>query len=339
MNFNRREFGILASAGLFACAEPATSDTDNLVKHNKIYEAFDDEFWALVDKNEPFEVLGEGYGWSEGPAWDKANQKLYYTDVPGNVAYQWSQEGGAKVFLNPSGSSQTEGFREAGANGLLYSGEDQLLMCNHGERAVQSLQISTGQRQNLTNGFLGKKFNSPNDLIQSSNGDIYFTDPPYGLKDLNESPLKELEHNGVYRLAKNGTTTLLVDDMTFPNGIALSPEQDTLYIAQSDPNAPHLYRLDLNKPGTPKTIMVDFTEYMGEKFPGLPDGMVIDSQGHIFATGPGGVFVISPDGTVLGRILTGKGSANCTFGEDGSTLFITNHDRLIKLKTLTTGLN
>ena len=335
MKFSRRQFCVLAGAGLFACSNLP----DELVDQDNLYQAFDAKFWSLIDKKAEFQILGAGYGWSEGPAWDKANKRLYYTDVPGNIAYEWSEQNGAKVFLNPSGSIVTEGFREAGANGLLYIGEDQLLVCNHGERAVQSMQISTGRRQNLTHGYNGKNFNSPNDLIQCSNGFIYFTDPPYGLDGLNNSPMKELEHNGVYRLEPNGQTTLLIGDMTFPNGIALSPDQKTLYVSQSDPDAPHLYQLDLTDPGKPKSLLIDFSEYMGDNFPGLPDGMVVDTHGHIFATGPGGVFVIAPDGKILGRILTQKGSANCTFGEDGSTLFITNHDRLIKLKTLTIGLS
>lgn len=334
MKINRRIFCSYIAAGAVACTK-SVSPSDG---SSNIYEAYNKEFWNLILKEENFKVLGNGYGWSEGPAWDKSAKKLYFTDVPGNIAYQWTEQTGVEVFLNPSGSSNTEGFREAGANGLLYTGNDQLLICNHGERAVQSMEISTGKRTVLTDEFQGKKFNSPNDLVQSSKGDIFFTDPPYGLENLNKSPLKEIKANGVYRLKKNGKVKRIIKDMTFPNGIALSPDQATLYIAQSDPKAPHLYKLDLTKPKQSKTLMVDFSEYMGDEFPGLPDGMAVDVNGNIFATGPGGVFVISPSGNVLGRILTGKGSANCTFGEDGSTLFITNHDRLIKLKTQTLGL-
>ncbi len=334
MKFNRREFCAISAASLVACS----GQQNQTLQAKGIYESFDNQFWSLVNKNESFEVLGTGYGWSEGPAWDKQNSKLYFTDVPGNIAYQWSERDGVSIFLDPSGSNQTEGFREAGANGLLYRGVDNLLICNHGERALELLQISTGKRTILINNYLGKKFNSPNDLIQSSKHEIFFTDPPYGLEGLDESPLKELSHNGVYLFRAKGSVELLIDDMTFPNGIALSPDEKTLYIAQSDPTAPHLYKYDLSQPEKAKTLMVDFSRFMGKGIPGLPDGMAVDIQGNIFATGPGGVFIIAPDGKVLGRILTGKGSANCTFGEDGSTLFITNHDRLVKLKTKTTGL-
>ena len=346
MNLDRRHFCILTAASLAACSGSKGNPTENPaggVNNSEeaaaeIYEVYSDRFFDYLLKSEEFEVLGTGYGWSEGPAWDKQNNRLYFTDVPGNKAYRWSAKSGVKVFLNPSGAKDTTGFREAGANGLLYTESGDILVCNHGKRAVQSLDPITKKRTTLTRKYRGKKFNSPNDLIRAADGSIYFTDPPYGLEGLDQSPLKEMDFNGVYRLAPDGKVTALIKDMTFPNGIALSPDGKTLYVAQSDPDAPHLYTLDLTKPKRPKKLFVDFKTYMGEDFPGLPDGMVVDIHGNIFATGPGGVFLITPAGEVLGRILTGKGSANCTFGEHGSTLFITNHDRLIKLKTQTTGL-
>jgi len=333
MKFKRREFIALTAAGLASCANStkATNPT------GEIYDIFDDAFLQLVDLSETFQVLGEGYGWSEGPAWDKDRQQLYFTDVPGNVAYKWTAEDGVKEFLNPSGSNATVGFREPGANGLLFTANGDLLICNHGERAVQRMDIRTGARTTLANEYLGKKFNSPNDVISGQAGTIYFTDPPYGLEGLDQSPLKEQGLNGVYRLNKDGTIDLLISDLTFPNGVALSRENKTLYVSQSDPDAPHLYALDLTNPDAKKEQFVDFSQFMNPESPGLPDGMVVDHLGNIFCTGPGGVFAITPSGRILGRIKTGKGSANCTFGEDGATLFITNHDRLIKLKTKTRG--
>ncbi len=338
MNFTRRHFCATSMAALVACSDHSSGTdmtTDDLVE---IYDMFSEELFDLLDKTQSYEVLGTGYGWAEGPAWDKKNNRLYFTDVPGNTAYSWSQNSGVEVFLSPSGAGNVEGFREPGANGLLYTESGEILLCNHGRRAIQSLNPLTKERRTLSGKYRGKKFNSPNDIIQASDGTIYFTDPPYGLDGLNESPLKELDFNGVYRLDKDGKVTVLIKDMTFPNGIALSPDENTLYVAQSDPNAPYLYTLDLGAPRRPKRRLVDFKQYMGDSLPGLPDGMAIDRLGNIFATGPGGIFVIKPSGEVLGRILTGKGSANCTFGEDGGTLFITNHDRLLKLKTKTRGL-
>lgn len=325
---------LITASFLVGCATPITSSD----QANEIFDIYDDAFLKLLDVSQDFDVLGGGFGWSEGPAWDRNLNKLYFTDVPGNVAYQWSESTGVEEFLNPSGSSVTEGFREPGANGLLFTHNRNLLICNHGERAVQRMDLATKERENLAQTYQGKKFNSPNDVIVDDSENIYFTDPPYGLEGLDQSPLKQLDFNGVFRLNKTGGVEPLIKDMTFPNGVALSADQRTLYITQSDPEAPHLYALDLARPGSKKSLLVDFSSYMKDGSPGLPDGMVVDQMGNIFVTGPGGVFVISPRGKVLGRINTGKGSANCTFGGDGSILFITNHDRLIKLKTKTRGL-
>jgi gluconolactonase len=332
MTFDRREFLLAAGAVLPACAGlPKKSASLGF------YEAFSPKFYDIVDAREALITLGDGYQWSEGPAWDKTRNQLYFTDVPGNIAYVWNQTDGVKTFLNPSGANVESGFREPGANGLHFRGNGKLLVCNHGSRSIEELDIETRERTTLAAQFRNKKFNSPNDVIENSRGDIYFTDPPYGLEGLNDSPLKELRHNGVYHLDSKGALHLLISDMTFPNGIALSPDENTLYIAQSDPTAQHIYTLDINRPNAEKTLFVDLTPYSTPQSPGLPDGMVIDIHGNIFATGPGGLFVITPKGDILGRIKTGKASANCTFGENGSTLFITNHDRLLKLKTLTRG--
>lgn len=332
---NRRDVLTGAAALTFSACKNNGPQPD--AQAESALEAFAPQFYDFIDQGAKLSVLGEGYGWSEGPAWDPQRQQLYFTDVPGNTAYVWKDGRGVDVFLSPSGAI-VDGFREPGANGLIYGRKGNLILCNHGKRAVESLDLETQQRTTLAQSYEGKAFNSPNDVIESQSGELYFTDPPYGLEGLDSSPLKEQPHNGVYHLRSDGRAVLLISDLTFPNGVALSPDERWLYTAQSDPNAMHLYRLDLTQPGAEKELLVDFAPYSGPDFPGLPDGMVIDKNGYIFATGPGGVFIISPSGTVLGRIKTGKGSANCTFGEDGSTLFITNHDRLVKIPTLTQGL-
>lgn len=340
MVIKRREFLISASAFLAACNNTTNNKAPEAdIAGADIYDAFSDDFYKYVLKSENFKVLGTGYGWSEGPAWDKQRGRLYFTDVPGNIAYSWDTQNGIETFLSPSGTDIAEGFREPGANGLLYLDDGDLLLCNHGLRCVQKLNPASKKRSTLCESYQGKKFNSPNDVIKDKAGNIYFTDPPYGLDGLDSSPLKELDFNGVYKLAANGDVTALITDMTFPNGVALSPDETTLYISQSDPKAPHLYALDLTNPQATKKRLVDFMPYMDDQNPGLPDGMVIDKDGNIFVTGPGGIYVVTRNGQILGRIKTGKASANCTFGEDGKTLFITNHDRLVKLKTQTRGLS
>jgi gluconolactonase len=296
----------------------------------------------LIDPNAPIEKLAEGYLWSEGPVWIGEGNYLLFSDVPGNKMYRWSQADGATVFLDPSGHQgpSTEGFREPGTNGLIRGPGNSILMADHGHRAVSQLDLATKQRKLLATHYQGKKFNSPNDLVRSSSGTIYFTDPPYGLEGLNDSPLKELAINGVYRLDPDGEVTLIDDSLSFPNGILLSPDERILYVSQSDPQRAIwvAYNLDPNGNVADRRIFADLTSRVGDANPGLPDGMAIDRAGNLFATGPGGVIVFDPSGKILGRIETGTAVANATFGEDGRTLFLASHDKLARVRTRTTGL-
>lgn len=335
MFITRRSVLLASSLFLTACSNPSA---DREISDSEVYDVFDSKFNELIDTRQTLKTIGQGYKWAEGPTWDRKKSKLYFTDVPANIAYEWQDGIGVKEFLNPSGTADHSGFREAGANGLLYSRSGKLLVCNHGERAVQEIDLDTKKRKTLASEYKGKSFNSPNDLVKSLSGDIYFTDPPYGLEGLNASPLKELEHNGVYKLSSDGEVILLAESLTFPNGIALSPDEKCLYVSQSDPEAMHIYKLDLRDPNPKPKLWIDLSSYANDASPGLPDGMAMDINGNVFATGPGGIFTITPAGKVLGRIKTGKGSANCAFGEDGRTLFITNHDRVVKLRTNTRGL-
>ncbi|WP_018995585.1 SMP-30/gluconolactonase/LRE family protein [Hirschia maritima] len=340
---NRRQYvtGLGAAAVLAACSKEAgTSPNSN---PNPALHAFDPRFFDYIAPNAEWSVLSSGHQWLEGPAWDSKRQKLYFTDVPQNVAYTWSQKDGVSVFLKPSGAdlSEKDGFREPGANGLWYEADtDSLIICNHGRRSVQRMDLQTNEAVDLTHQFEGKKFNSPNDVVKAKDGTLFFTDPPYGLKDLDASPLKEMAHNGVYKLSPNGEVTRLLDDMTFPNGVVLSPDEGHLYISQSDPEAAIVRRLTLSNEFTPTNdeIWFDASQYQNEDMPGLPDGMTVCADGSVFVTGPGGVFLISADGTALGRITTGRANANCVFGEDGQSLFITAGHSLIKLPTLCRGL-
>ena len=303
-------------------------------------EVFDDEVLALIPRGAELETLATGYTWSEGPTWDRSKRALYFTDVPGNTAYRWTREAGVDVLLQPSGAADAAGFREPGANGLWYARDGRLIVCNHGLRRVETIELQSGRRTPLATSYGGRRFNSPNDVVQARDNTLYFTDPPYGLEGLNASPLKEMPANGVYRLRTDGRVERLLDDMTFPNGVALSLDERRLYISQSDPDAPLIRVLTLGSSGaiTDDTVFFDAAPLMGDAAPGLPDGMAISQDGYLFATGPGGVLILSPDGRLIGRIRTGRATANCAFGEDGQTLFITAHDRLLRMPTLKTGV-
>ena len=299
---------------------------------------WDESLSKVISRNSRIEVIAEGFQWSEGPAWDKKRQQLYFSDVPQNKAYVWSEAQGLKTFLDPSGipNDQAEGFREPGSNGLLMSPDGNLLIANHGKRAIEHMNIDTKERKTIVGSYGDLSLNSPNDIVLARDGTLFFTDPPYGLEGINDSPMKELSFSGVYKLSVDGKLSVIDDTQTYPNGIALSPDEKTLYVAVSDSEFPKIIKYaknDYNEFGNAE-FWFDAKPYQDQGLPGLPDGMAVADSGHVFATGPGGVFILSPDGKVLGQIKTGRATANCTFGDDGKSLYITAGDRLLRVKLL-----
>ncbi len=299
-------------------------------------DRFDPAIDAIVPRVWTLERLAEGFIWSEGPVWIASGSYLLFTDVPGNAMYRWSQTEGLSVFLKPSGYAGSESgiFREPGANGLFPDREGWILMADHGNRQVARFEIATKQKTPLATHFEGKRFNSPNDVTRRSDGVVFFTDPPYGLEGLNDSKHKELPFNGVYRIDTDGSVHLLDRDMTFPNGLALSPDERTLYVANSDPQRPIWMAFSLNERGEvlDKRVFADASDLMGANSPGLPDGMRVTRDGTVFATAPGGVLVMDSTGRRLGRIRTGTAIANCAFGDDGRTLYMTSHKSLARIR-------
>ena len=293
------------------------------------------EMDSIIPPGAEVEVLAEGFDWAEGPVWVEAGGYLLFTDVPQNVIWRWSETDGLSEFMRPSGFDGEDGshLREPGANGLVIEPSGALLMCDHGNRSLSRVDLATRRKTIVVDRFEGKRFNSPNDLVIHRSGAVYFTDPPYGLEGLNESPVKELAHNGVYRLAPDGKVTLIDDALSFPNGVALSPDHRTLYVAVSDPEAPILMAYDLGDDGRPTSSrrFFDAASLMGPDAPGVPDGLKVDARGRIFTTGPGGVLVLTPQGDLLGVIDTGRATANCAFGPSGASLFMTADDRLTRV--------
>jgi gluconolactonase len=333
----------LAAAALVALA-PAPSAAQPAEKKMTIgsVDRKNPKLNELIPADAVIEVLAGGFKWTEGPVWDKKNKALLFTDIPNNRVMRWSPTEGLKEFLKPSGYTGKEKFtgEEPGANGLAFDKDGNLILCQHGDRRVSRL-TKDGKFQTLVDRYMGKRLNSPNDLVFHTNGDLYFTDPPYGLPKQMEDPGKELDFQGVYRMKPTGELALLTKEMSRPNGIALSPDQKTLYVANSDPARAIWMAFPLGADGTiggPGRVIYDATPDVVAKKPGLPDGMKVDQKGNIFATGPDGVFVFAPDFTYLGRIVIGDRNANCGFGDDGSTLYICANDKLVRIRTTTKGL-
>jgi len=299
----------------------------------------DPRFDALIPRDAQLEKLAEGFDWSEGPVWLRDGGYLLFSDIPQNSVMKWKEPEGISVFLKPSGytGSQPRGG-EPGSNGLLSDSAGRLVLCQHGDRQLARVE-KDGRWTVLVDRYRGKRLNSPNDAVFKSNGDLYFTDPPYGLLGPERKSLGELGFCGVYRLATDGKLTLLTDRMTRPNGIAFSPDEKTLYVAQSDPKEAVWKAFDVRDDGRIENgrVFCDATPWL-KTLRGLPDGMTVDKSGNLFATGPGGVNVFAPDGTFLGRINPGVATANCCFGDDGSVLYVTANMYLCRIQTGTQGL-
>ena len=306
-------------------------------------ERLDPALDALVASDAAIEILADGYDWSEGPVWVKDGGYLLFSDVPQNVIHRWKQGEGARPYLTPTGyTSSVKRGGEIGSNGLTLDNNGRLLICQHGDRRVAMMNAPLNAPRptfvTLADRCEGKRFNSPNDVVVKSNGDIYFTDPPYGMEKQFEDPLREIPYQGVYRRTSNGEVTLLTKEMTRPNGLAFSPDEKKLYVAQSDASAAIWRVFDVKADGTlgDGKVLLDVTPLVKTRR-GLPDGLKVDSAGNLFASGPGGILVISPEGKHLGTIMTGQSTANCAFGDDGHTLYMTADMFLMRVKLKTTG--
>jgi gluconolactonase len=317
--------------------EAASAPYDSLgtieVKH--------DRFRDLIPEDSRLEILASGFEWTEGPVWWPEQHTVLFSDIPRNTVFAWTEDGELKPFLKPSGYTGADQFtgQEPGSNGLIFDEEGRLLLCQHGDRRVARLKEDR-TFETLASAYQGKRLNSPNDAVFKSDGSLYFTDPPYGLPQNVDDPAKELPFQGVYRLSPDGTLTLLTDQMTRPNGIAFSPDESTLYVANSDPERAIWMAFPVKDDGTlgEGKVFADVTDQVGKE-KGLPDGMAVDQDGNLFATGPGGVLIFAPDGTHLGTLNTGEATANCAFGgEDGSVLYVTADMHFCRIQTATKGL-
>jgi gluconolactonase len=290
---------------------------------------------ALVPADAKIEKLAGGFQFTEGPLW-RPPRALWFSDVVGNVVRQWSEDGKITEILRPGGYKGPAPPSGAfiGPNGMIAGADGSVLLCQHGYRRIVRIAKDRGISV-LADRFEGKRLNSPNDLVYRSDGSLYFTDPPYGLTKQDDDPQKELNFNGVFRL-KDGKLQAVIRDLTRPNGIAFSPDQKTLYIANSDEKHKVWMRYDVGEDGIPRNGRV-FFDVTAESEDGLPDGMKSDALGNLYCAGPGGLWVFSPSGKHLGTIKPGETPANCNWGDDGKTLYITARTGLYRIRLAVNG--
>ncbi len=294
----------------------------------------DARFDALVPATAQIEQVADGFVFLEGPVWQQDESRLLYSDLRGNAIYQWTAAAGVGDYAKPFFTGDGTGLRGVGPNGVALDAEGRLIVCVYGSRSVIRLEPN-GTRTTLADRFQGRRLNSPNDVIVSRDGSIFFTDPSFGLEGTDRSPLRELDFNGVYRLRPNGQLDLLTRDQERPNGLALSPDESILYVANSGGRVTGWMAYDLGPQGVSNPrVFFDITGVEGE---GGADGMKVDVAGNVFATGPGGVWVIAPDGTHLGTLRPNEALTNVGWGDDGRTLYITGRTALYRVRLGTRG--
>jgi gluconolactonase len=293
----------------------------------------------IVPPGELPEILVSGFEWTEGPVWLPEQNILIFSDIPVNSVFQWSEKKGLKLYLKPSGyTDPSPRGGEVGSNGLVLDKEGRLVLCQQGERRMARMDASLDNPQarfiSIADKWEGKRFNSPNDAIYNSRGDLYFTDPAYGMEKGFEDPKREINFTGVYKYSAEGVLTLLTGKMTAPNGLALSPDESRLYISNSGAGDQSLWMVYGFRPdGSLDEGRIFYNASSEAKIDsGAPDGMKVRKDGIIFATGPGGVWIFTPDGKHLGTVRTGQATSNCVFDADCKYLYITADKHLMRIR-------
>jgi gluconolactonase len=313
----------------FAIMAQGNKEIGRLIKYDKALD-------KIIIGNPKVEILADGFDWSEG-ALVLNDTFVVFSDVPRNTIYRWTPNTGSKVYLTPSGyTGSTPRGGETGSNGLVLSPDKKLVLCQHGDRRIAYMEASIFDPKpsfkTMTDKYNGKRFDSPNDGCFSPKGDFFFTDPPYGLEKYVSDPTKENKFQGVYKVSKSGVTTLLIDSITRPNGIAFMPGGKKVIVANSDPMKPHWYMYDYDGSKFSNGQIFYDAKSQGKKLKGLPDGFKIDKKGNVFATGPGGVYIFDKKGNKLGLIELDNASSNCALSKDEKTLYVTNDMYFVRVK-------
>jgi gluconolactonase len=301
------------------------------------FERIDPDYDAIVSKESHIEIIAQGFEWTEGPVWVEDKKMLLFSDIPPNSIYKWTKEKGQELYLKPSGYTGTvKRTGEVGSNGLLLDDKNQLLLCQHGDRRIARMNAPLDAPApdfiTLADNYQGKKFDSPNDLVRTSDGDIYFTDPPYGLEKNVDDPLKAAPYQGIYKISKDGSVHLLVDTISRPNGIGFLPGEKTLIVANSDKQKPCWYAFDVTGKDSLSNARIFYDASEAAKTEeGLPDGFKVDKNGNVFATGPGGIWIFDKNAKLLGRIKIPVATSNCALADDDKTLFVTADMYVLKI--------
>ena len=328
---------VLTFAALLAAVALSAQNAGQIIR-------LDPSLDALIPAGAQIEKVADGFGFVEGPVWvhNSSPGFLIFSDIPANVIDKWNpQDGKTSVFVEKSGFTGADpgdaGYQLNdghatlalfGSNGITLDKQGRVTYCTHGDRDIVRIE-KDGKRTILADRFEGKRLNSPNDLVYKSDGSLYFTDPPYGLRKLAEDPKKELPFSGVYLLSK-GKLQVVNKDFQAPNGLAFSPDEKYLYI--DDSASKTYWRFDVQPDGalTNKKLLIDMS---ASKEAGVPDGMKVDQKGNIYGAGPGGVWVLTPEGKHLGTIRPPENPANLAWGDaDAKTLYFTAVTGLYRLK-------
>lgn len=325
---------------LTACSnEKENKEQEMKYKSIGTIERFDPALDNIISADAKPEIIAEGFEWSEGPLWVEKHSMLLFSDVPMNTIYKWTESKGKEVYLKPSGYTGVEPSlcKEPGSNGLTFDSNGNLVLCQHGDRRMARMDAPIDKPEakfiTIADKYDGKRFSSPNDAIYNNAGELFFTDPPYGLQTQGDNDSKkEISFNGVYKVKTNGEVILLVDSITRPNGIALMPGGEKLIVANSDGKKPNWYIFDINGDSVMNGKIFYSAAEEAKTMRGVPDGFKIDKNGNVYATGPGGVYVFNNEGKKLGVIRLDNASSNCALSADEKTLYITNDMYVLRLK-------
>ena len=344
---------MLSACVLASCGENADSDGDctegtsdvNAMKDdsakamNTRIEILDAEGATLIDSNAQVENLAGGFSWTEGPLYVADGDYVLFSDILAHSVMKWKEGQGATTYLHPAGytGDTSKGPKnEPGSNGLIIDKNGKLVLCQHGDRRIARMisPISDPQPkfETVADRYNGKRLNSPNDAVYHENGNLYLTDPPYGLQDGENDKAKELDIHGVFLVRPNGKVELVTSEFKWPNGIALTPDGKSLLIGHSDNENRAWMKYDLDDKGLVAKKSVFYKVGADEKEEGGPDGMKISKKGYLYASGPGGVWIFNPSGKPVARIYTGQATSNTALSADEKTLYMTCDDYFYRVR-------